>query len=271
MPRVVFDIASHRAALERAGLASVDAFRSAAGEFVKNHHGIRDIVRLTLAGDDGNPIAVYLKRNLKPIRKHARRALMRHGRYLSSAELEWRNLHRLRAIGVGTCAPVAVGAMFNLGGEVFSFIATEAAAGVELEQLARTEQDWRARRKISRAVAAMLRKVHGARIGLPTLFGRHVYVAGDPRGAGELAVSLIDLDRIARPLIFRWRRARDLAQLHLSIPKSTVSVRERLRFLRDCTGTLDRAEVLRIARMTRYLERKKFNLAATYHERALRH
>lgn len=265
MPRTVFQIAAHHAALGRAGLASLEAFRTYAGDFIKNHLGIRDVVRVALPGDHGKPITIYLKRNLLPIRKHAWQALLRHGRFVSSAELEWKNLALLNSIGVATCRAVAVGAAFSAKGETFSFIATEAAPGVELEDVARTERDAFARRRVSDAVAKTLRRVHDARIGLPTVFGRHLFIDGDPRSNAALTVTLIDLDRVARPLVMTRRKARDLAQLHLSIPRSIASVRERLRFLRTYAGHIDRRELAHIRLMTSYLEGRKKNLAATYH------
>jgi hypothetical protein len=265
MSRTVFQIANHHAALQRAGLTSIDAFRSAIGEFIKNHLGIRDIIRLDLVDDSGKPLAIFLKRNLQPIRKHAWRGLLRHGKFISSAELEWANLLLLNAAGVATCRPAAVGAEFNAGGETFSFIATEAAPGVELEHLARTLGNWQSRRRVSVAVARTLRRIHDARIGLPTVFGRHLFIDGDPASADALTVTLIDLDRVKRPLIMTRRKARDLAQLHLSIPKAVVTVRERLRFLRDYAGGLQANDVASIRRFERYLERKKHNLARTYH------
>jgi heptose I phosphotransferase len=160
---------------------------------------------------------------------------------------------------------VAVGAEFDVKGERFSFIATEVAPGVELEHLARTETDAHTRRRISYAVAKTLRRVHDARIGLPTVFGRHLFISGDLSSSDRIVVSLIDLDRIARPLVMTRRKARDLAQLHLSIPKTTATVRERLRFLRAYAGKLNRRELARIDRLRQYLERRKKNLAATYH------
>jgi hypothetical protein len=179
--------------------------------------------------------------------------------------LEWANLKRLNDAGVATCRPVAVGAEFTLAGESFSFIATEAAPGIELEHLARTEHGWRARRRISDVVAKTLRRAHDARIGLPTVFGRHLFISGDPTSSAELTVTLIDLDRIARPPSMMRRKARDLAQLHLSIPKSVATVRERLRFLRAYAGGLRRRDLARIDHFRRYLEGRRKNLAATYH------
>lgn len=264
MPRSVFNVAAHHEALQQAGLTSIEAFRNAGGEFIKNHQGQRDIIRLRLANAHGGPIILYLKRNLVPIRKHAWQALLRHGRFISSSEHEWNNLQRLQAAGVSTCRPVAVGAEFGAGGETFSFIATEAAAGIELETLAQNENDYRARCRISAAVASTLRRVHDAGIGLPTVFGRHLFIAGDPRAGDELVVTLIDLDRIKRPLMMSRRKARDLGQLHLSVPRSAATVSERLRFLRAYAGRIDRAQLERIERMSGYLLRKKHNLAKTY-------
>ncbi len=90
------------------------------------------------------------------------------------------------------------------------------------------------RARFSRA-ARTVRALHGAGFAFPDLLARHLRVGAD----GE--VRIIDVARLEGPgrLLARGR-ARDLGVLMGTLPRLAVPERARLRFLRECLGTLDR-------------------------------
>lgn len=228
MKRHQFTIHRRADLLQSLGLVDLPSVRNWPGKPIKLQRGRRDVCRLQPSGQTE---VLYLKRNLKPYRKHALMAVIRYGRLISSAQMEAEALKRLDGAGLPTSPCIASGAEFNLLGETFSFLITEAARGVCLD-------DWLAQspsqiqlNRVSVRLAGQLRQVHDAGIGLPTLMGRHLFV--DFAHDGQLQLTMIDVDRLIHRRWMMRQRVRDLAQLHFSIPLTRLSLSQRLRLLRD--------------------------------------
>ena len=107
-----------------------------------------------------------------------------------------------------------------------------------------------------KAVATFVRRMHGAGFTSPDLFAKHLFISGV--GTEVPRVAIIDMARMNFSGAPRLR-ARDLAALHASIPMRLLPVRDRLQFLREYAGLVDREMVSRIRRRMRVLlKRKKF-------------
>lgn len=236
--------------LAREGLDDLEAVRSWSGTPIKLQRGRRDVCRLVIDDQGGQPRTIFLKRNLKPYRKHSLGSFLRSGRVMSAAEIEADSLAALQKIGVSVSPCVAVGADKGLLGERFSFIMTEAAPGVPLDQILAEGLSPADIKRIGACLMPLLAHVHRSGYGIPTLMARHLFVDGI---ADQPRICFIDVDRLVRPRPIGRQRVRDLAQLHFSVPLAHLSVRQRIRMLRLYTdGDRVRARWLlrRIARRT---------------------
>ena len=203
----MIEIAKHRAALEALGLTTLDGVKTYRGELVKDHHGRRDIQRITGTN-------LFLKRNWHPYKKDGLRSLFRHGKVWSIARHEWENSLKLQRAGLHTAELVAYGEDCGPLWERFSFIITEAAPGKSLsESFANLD-----------ALAKEIRAMHDAGLFSPDLFARHIFVDGD-------RFTLIDMARLDN-----GPASRDLAALNITAPLRLVSAKQRLRFLKVYGG-----------------------------------
>lgn len=203
----MIEIVKHRAALEALGLTTLDGVRRYKGDLVKDHHGRRDIQRVTGTN-------FFLKRNWHPYKKDGLRSVLRHGKVWSIARQEWENSLSLQRAGLHTAELVAYGEDCGLLWERFSFIITEAAPGRPLSETF-TNLD---------ALAMEIRKMHDAGLFSPDLFTRHIFVDGD-------RFTFIDMARLDN-----GPASRDLAALNITAPLRTVTTRQRLRFLKKYGG-----------------------------------
>lgn len=242
----------HKEFLEAQGLDNTNAVRAWPGTPIKLQRGRRDVCRI-VGSHDGRQRVLYLKRNLKPYRKHALASLLRHGKRISAAEVEAGSLAALDRLGVPTSPCIAVGGANGLLGERFSFIITEAAPGIPLDEILAAAPRPEEVRRAGAAVMSLVRRIHDAGVGVPTLMGRHIFVDNTQ---DQPHLCLIDVDRLVRRKRAWRQRVRDLAQLHLSIPLAHLGVRQRIRMLRLYAGD-DRAMARRllrgVARRTNYL------------------
>jgi heptose I phosphotransferase len=175
----------------------------------------------------------------------------------SQSRQEWEHSLALQASGLATAGLVACGEKCGPLWEKFSFILTEAAPGQTLERFLRECQDRTVRRRVCDALALTIRHLHAAGCAMPDLFTRHIFVE---LRQGAPTFCLIDLARLdRRTALPRRLRARDLAALNITAPLRFVSLRERIRFLRQYAGGLDRSLARQVAaRMAHLLKRRKF-------------
>ena len=246
-------IAQHQSILHKQDLASFEGVRRYAGPSFDDHSDLRDIHRIQTTDERGRPLVLFMKRIHRTFRKDALRSLLAHGRVWSSARQEWENALLLEQAGIPVASLVAYGEQLSLLRERFSFIITEEAPGQCLDDFVRTCSDMPLRRRVFDELANMVRRMHDAGLAAPDLFLRHVFVDT----AGEAPrFHLIDMNRLNVGQISLRQRARDIAGLHVTAPLGTVSMTERLRFLRTYSGSIDRKLFHLIARRSRHQLRK---------------
>jgi heptose I phosphotransferase len=222
----------YRAMLEAGGLASFDALFAAGERGRVDGHATRSVSRVELAGPDGKPVAIFIKRQWGDAAAASWKDLLRLRFPMPAARREWRNMRRLIRAGVPVAVPVAWGYSDD-GAQSRSLLATREAAGVSL---ARWIQDAspadadraRERRTVADAVGAAVRRLHGAGFSFPDLYAKHLYIERHRGGAPRIV--LIDVQRLRRFL--PWLAAEDLAALYVSAEALGVTPRDRLRVLR---------------------------------------
>jgi len=257
-------IACHRSLLEQLRLSSPAEARLFRGELVKDHKGRRDILRITIPCPEQSEVGLsqvktfFLKRNWKPYRKDGLASLFRHGSVWSASRQEWENGQALAKAGVRTATAVAYGEDCGPFWEHFSYLLTEAAVGTQtVEHFLRQCGDRAERRRVFDALAREVRRMHDAGLATPDLFTRHVFVNLNVNPPQFCWIDMARLDQ-ARSLP-RRRRARDLAALNITAPLRFVSARERIRFLIQYAGEVDKNLACQIRRrMNHLLVRKKF-------------
>lgn len=229
----------HAGALEAAGLASLDALLSVSGAADLRKPGLapwrQRIVLETGAG------RYYLKRYTRPpLRVRLAQAARGFG---CTAGVEWHWLHEVRRLGIGTPLPVAMGSRGRGLREQASALLLAELPGTSLEkwvpaQLQGALADAATRDELSRALASLVRTLHGAGLFHRDLYLAHVFVRAAPAGGHELA--LIDLHRMVRRrwlrLLHDRLRVKDLAALNYSTPPAAASPRDRLRWLKRYLG-----------------------------------
>lgn len=202
------------------------------GEVARDFPG-RRTVRISLKGPDGAAVGVFLKR-YQPGYLTAGRKLLRllcwPGAH-DEALQEWRAIQNVRAVGLGTATPIAVGQMKAGGLVASSFLMTREIAGATeghfyLEGLKVT-----ARRRFLLDVAKMARRFHAAGFVHKDFYLGHVLVAGPEPG-----LFLIDLQRVIKPCCFRERwLAKDLGALAYSMFNAGATYTDLMRaFLAYC-------------------------------------
>ena len=222
----------YRAILEAGGLASFDALFAAGERGRVDGHATRSVSRVELAGPDGKPVAIFIKREWGDAAAASWKDLLRLRLPMPAARREWRNMRRLIRAGVPVAVPVAWGYSDD-GAQARSLLATREAAGVSL---ARWIQDAspadasraRERRTVADAVGAAVRRLHGAGFSFPDLYAKHLYM--ERHRGGVPRIVLIDVQRLRRFL--PWLAAEDLAALYVSAEALGVTPRDRLRVLR---------------------------------------
>ncbi|MFW6065342.1 MAG: lipopolysaccharide kinase InaA family protein [Planctomycetota bacterium] len=211
--------------LKREGLDTLEgAFAYAGGEELSKpglEHRRR--TRLTLTDETGTEHQLYLKRyESEPLSERLKR-LRTHGRLLTPAAAEARNIRRVLAADVRTMQTVVWGEEHRPLGGGRSYIIVTAVPGDALERcgqefIERCRNAGRtdALEKLTRGLSDMLRRLHGAGLVHRDLYASHVFL-NETGGKPELY--LIDLARVFAPRRrhFRWR-VKDLAQLKYSMP-----------------------------------------------------
>jgi hypothetical protein len=222
--RRVLVIAKHHELLRQLGLDTFDGVKKFEGELIKNHKGQRDIQRIrTSAG------VFFLKRNWRPYKKDGLKSLLTRGKVWSQSRVEWENSLALQRTGIDVAETIAFGEECGPFWENFSFIITAGARGeITLDEFLRTARNTESRRRVFKALAHTIRRMHDAELASPDLFTRHIFVETSPAPKFCLIdMARLDRTRRASPKL----RARDLAALNVTAPQRFVSTRERLRFL----------------------------------------
>jgi hypothetical protein len=262
-------IAHHHDFLTQSGLSSIEQVKSFHGECLKRHrHGRRDVLQIPFQSENGRSTALFLKRNWRPYTKDGLKSLLRRGSVWSASRQEYANSRALVSAGVRVACPVAYGEQCSLFREKFSFLITEAAPGMPIDQFLRDTPDRTARRLVLDALARFVRRFHNAGFTTPDLFTRHVFV---DTHASEPSFCLIDVARLNVTKRLRPRkRARDLAALNVTAPLRLVSARERLRFLRIYAGQRDKPLAHLIARrVSHLLTRRKYRDFSAFPSRSI--
>ncbi len=146
---------------------------------------------------------------------------------------EWNMLWRARKAGLIVPRPLAFGEVRRGPLPTSSFLVVENMEGTSLDQLLlRPEALGRERTNlVADAIAHAVGWMHAAGLRFPSLFAKHIYVIGIDGALPR--VGFIDLASMSQHRAVSPReRARDLAALAATLPRSRVSAALRWRFLR---------------------------------------
>jgi tRNA A-37 threonylcarbamoyl transferase component Bud32 len=205
------------------GLDSFERVMALEGGQVRRDFPGRRTVRLELKLAGGAKQAIYLKRYLPDYLSLGRRLLrVVHWPGAEDEALrEWKMIHAVRAIGIQTATPVAVGQGRADGIVTTSFLMTaEIHDGIEGDRYLKTLAA-SPRRDLLRRIAELARRFHDAGFVHKDLYLCHVLVSS---GGAEPELFLIDLQRVVKPCCFRQRwLVKDLAALAYSALKSGAS------------------------------------------------
>jgi hypothetical protein len=208
------------AALHAEGLDTVAGALDYPGgqDFVKPGLGQRRRTKLTITDGEGVTHELYLKRYGCEGWADRLRRRWTYGRGASAGGVELANVRTAEALGVTAMHAVACGASRGQ-----SYVIVTAASGDALERcfsplLEAGEVD--AVAAVTLRLAELVRKLHRAGFAHRDLYASHVFL---DRSAGAIRLGLIDLARMFRPRIrrFRWF-VKDLAQLKYSMPPAWV-------------------------------------------------
>jgi len=187
-----------------------------------------DIWRLTLPDGRG----LVLKRHKRAGRRRPGQALLG-----TRSRAAFRKGHALLARGIATARPAAAVDLRRRGAVKDTLLATEVAtATVPLSEWLRQGPPARERRRLIRALAQMLRRMHDAGFSHRDLKAPNILVThGGPCGPRPV---LVDLDGVRGGLrVSAGRRGKDLMRLSVSLDEWGVGrLTDRLRFLRTYLG-----------------------------------
>jgi tRNA A-37 threonylcarbamoyl transferase component Bud32 len=199
------------------GLDSFEQVMARPGGNVFRDFPGRRTVRLELKTDAGRTQAVFLKRYESSYLSLAGKWLRRF-RWPGTedeAGREWQMIQQVRALGIRTATPVALGQEAAGSAATRSFLMTVEIPGA-VEGITWAEQlPARERRRFLLEVAELARRFHAAGLVHKDFYLGHVLVS---REAGGPELFLIDLQRAVRPCCFRARWvAKDLGALAYSM------------------------------------------------------
>lgn len=172
---------------------------------------------------------------------------------------EWLFAGWARDHGLPTAEPVFTGVDRKLGAA--SGFADLAPARPLDDLLGEDALGWTTRRVVLLSLSAQVARLHGLRRHHRDLYLNHVFV--DP-AAEEPLVAIIDWERAGRHLgrLGRWV-VKDLASLEASLPPTTVTRGERMRFLAHYLRALPGADAGRdLLGLARRVERKAARIRA---------
>jgi hypothetical protein len=163
---------------------------------------------------------IYIRRYQQPTTRDLLRARLTHPRSDSLAQRDWNLLCHMRAEGVNTPEPLAVGSTASSWIAKRSFLVTRALDEVQplIEWLAQSGVQLDVRRRGLRAVGLMLRRLFTARVELPGLRLEHIQLSIQDPVRADLDADACSMEQIAQvradrsgalPIVdgnLRWRR-----------------------------------------------------------------
>jgi hypothetical protein len=156
----------------------------------------------------------------------------------SESILEWNNIERVRAWGIPTLTQVARGEHFFCGIEWGGFLITEELpTKTRLENFLKEFPKGKStlKRNIVKTVADYARILHAQNYFHKDLYLGHFFI--EQLSSESFRIFLIDLQRLAPHTWLREHfKIKDLASLHFSIPKGSVSRADQLRFIKWYLG-----------------------------------
>jgi len=200
--------------------------------------GRRERIRIELALDSNETVAVYLKRLARSGRVDFLMELL--SRRRQDGVHEFSVTMSLAEKGIAVARPIAFGKEAKTGR---SFVILEELPDSEaLERLLprweEVKKDYhllQVKRELLEALAALVRQFHQAGYCHRDLYLSHIFLSKDRNGQERL--NLIDLQRVFQPALRRYRwRVKDLAQLYYSAREFFTNT-DVIRFLRwylDC-------------------------------------
>ena len=229
--------------------------------------GRRERLRVCLTDGEGHDVVLYVKRFGRGTCLERLAGWLRGQRSAAGAR-EFGNTVALAEAGVSVPRPVAFGCEQGGLAEGRSYVISEELPEAEaLERLLPAAEQARQRykllgqrRELIEALAALVRQLHeGAGMFHRDLYLSHIFVGRDRSGVERL--SLIDLQRVFRPMVRRRWRVKDLAQLYYSA-RAYGSRSEAMRFLRCYLGVdrLDESQrrlARAVARKAARIERRQ--------------
>jgi heptose I phosphotransferase len=253
-------------------LQTFDSFlRIPTEETIKKVRDDRHTARVSLLRE-GKPHAAYLKLSSYSWVKNLVNAVRKFTRQRGSLVHEYRNLVKLREIGVPSITPVAAGTRVR-GFRCESFLLTDALGPtVKLEDYVPgyfsrpfSKEQASEKRLLIENLAGLTRKMHDGGVNHRDYYLCHIHILPDASPWPKLFV--IDLNRADRrgTVGTRWK-VKDLAALNYSAPTGVFSQTDRLRFFKAYMGTgrLSKAQrglIRRILgkseRIARHAERSK--------------
>ncbi len=216
------------------GLCDMDALLVTPGQRRLDKRGLASWrQRLVLSLNTSNGVQkCYLKRFTQPpLRQQLMNLLAGLG---STAAVEFYWLRQTTALGIGTPQVVACGTRRKGFREVASLLLTAELHGESLEKwlprrAASLSQDMK--RSLSQSLAALVAKLHNAGLVHRDLYLSHIFISA--KGANDIELSLLDLQRVVRTRWRRWRWiVKDLAALNYSTPLSAATNADRVRWLK---------------------------------------
>ena len=196
----------------------------------------RQTVRIELPTGTGGTVGVFLKRyeaGYLSVWGRLKRKIHWPGAE-DEALREWETIERVRALGIMTATPVAVG-QEKLGGIVTrSFVMTEEIRGAVEGHLFVKSLDWKDRRRLFGRLGELTRRLHDAGLIHKDLYLGHVLIV--PRGDSP-DLFLIDLQRVAEPCCFRERwQVKDLGAMVYSSVRAGATRSDLMRFYKAYRG-----------------------------------
>jgi len=221
--------------LDTNGLDSFEKVMAHSGGTVVRDFPGRRTVRLELITPNGDAVGVFLKR-YEPDYLSAGQRLLRFIRWPGAGDeamREWKMLRQVSSCGIRTARPIAVGQQSSGGIVSRSFVMTEEIGNAVEGQVWMERMPAGERRRFLLRVAGIARRFHAAGLVHKDFYIGHVLVAPN---VTEPDLYLIDLQRVAKPVLFRSRWiAKDLGSLAYSIFNAGATYTDLLRaFLAYC-------------------------------------
>lgn len=225
---------AYKSILRENGLTGVEDILALNGGAVVRSMPGRITRRIELGLPDGSKLAAYLKRceyELPGFRPWASRSKQAE-RGMESLN-EWRQILAFREAGLRTAAPIAAGWQ-RVGNRIRSFVMTAEVAGAASGYDFWAASNDTQRRAFIRQLADLARRLHATGFIHKDFYLNHIFVT---ERAGELELTLIDLQRALGPGTFRTRwLLKDFGSMLFALQKAGVKHAGLLRFFKLYKG-----------------------------------